>query len=160
MNRRTFLSVASLAPTVGLLSACEPETLFDHAQAVVDKLLPQLQASLEADRPILVAPFHNLDDLQTSTFGRAMAELVGNLLAQRGLIVADARLHVPAAAQNGASIALTGDTLAAAAGNRAQAVIVGAYSVMSPLVYASVKCIRTRDNQIIAATDVELRYEG
>lgn len=158
MNRRNFISIAALAPTAGLLTACKPETLAGHAQAVVDKLLPQLQASLEPGLPILVAPFYNLDDLQTSTFGRAMAELVGNLLTQRGLKVADARLQAPAAASGGVS--LTAETVSAARQHRAQAVIVGTYSVMKPVVYASVKAIRTRDNQVIAATDTELRYEA
>ena len=160
MNRRTFISLAALAPAAGLLTACKPQTLADHAQVVVEKLLPQLQVSLEPGLPVIVAPFYNLDDLQTSTFGRTMAELVGNLLAQRGVVVADARLQGPAAAVRDGAVVLTPDTQALVRAHRAQAVVVGTYSVMRPVVYASLKVIRARDNQVLAATDTELNYEG
>ena len=55
----------------------EDDPLLGHGRQIIVReewLRRTEEPILEPGLPILVAPFYNLDDLQTSTFGRAMAE--------------------------------------------------------------------------------------
>lgn len=161
MKRRDFLSFGALAPAAALLSGCEPETLQEHAQAVVDQLHSQLKSSIDPSKPLIVASFVNVDDLaSSSTFGHTMAEMVSTRLAQAGVLIADVRVRAPLVHRAGGELALSREAVAASRAYDAQAVLVGTYAVMPPRVYASIKVIRATDNIVLAATDTELRYEG
>lgn len=160
MNRRNFLSLGVVVPSVAALAACNKETLIQHAEAAVDRLLPQLKATLEPNRPLIVASFVNVDDLEaSSTFGRTMAELVSSVLAQRGIAVADVRLRNALAARPTGELTLSREAAALAKVHNAQAVLAGTYAVLTPNVVASLKVIRIGDNRVLAATDAELRHE-
>lgn len=160
MNRRNFLSLGAAVPALAALAACNQETLLQHAEAAVDRLLPQLKANLDPNRPLIVASFVNVDDLESSsTFGRTMAELMSSALAQRGVIVADVRLRNALAPRPTGELMLSREAAALGKVHNAQAVLAGTYAVLSPNVVASVKVIRIGDNRVLAATDAELRHE-
>ncbi len=153
--------MGAAVPAAAGLTACKPETVLEHAQAMVDRLVPQLQANLEPGRPVIISSFVNVDDLEaSSTFGRSMSELVGNLLAQKGIAVADVRLRSALANRPGGELALSREAAALSKVHNAQAIVVGTYSIMSPKVYASVKVVRVADNRILASSEAELRHEG
>ena len=153
--------MGAVVPAVVGLTACKPETVLGHAQALVDRLIPQLKDNLDPARPVIVSSFVNVDDLETSsTFGRSMSELVGSLLAQKGIAVADVRLRNALVNRPGGELALSREAAALSSVHNAQAVVVGTYAIMSPKVYASVKVVRVADNRILAASEAELRHEG
>ncbi len=111
------------------------------------------------DRPILVASFVNIDDLdQSSTLGRIISEQVASRLAQQGFKIIETKLRQGSIfVQKGkGEFLLSRDLLNLSSNQGAQAVLVGTYAVSRHFIFISSRIVRTEDSSVIAGYDYEL----
>ena len=111
------------------------------------------------NRPILVASFVNIDDLnQSSTLGRIISEQVASRLAQQGFQIIETKLRQGSIfVQKGkGEFLLSRDLLNLSSNQGAQAVLVGTYAVSEHFIFISSRVVRTKDSSVISGYDYEL----
>jgi len=114
--------------------------------------------NLHRHRPIIVASFVDIDDLQnSSSFGRIVAEQMGSYIAQQGHKVIEMKLRNNVFIQQ-----MTGELLLSrelrniSFQHDAYAVLVGTYAESKRIVYVSAKLIRAEDSVILASHDYSM----
>lgn len=169
---KTILTLLSAGLLLTLLSGCassgkkdiEDADLVSASYAAADSLVrnaPQLQ--LYQNKPILVASFVDIDDVQrSSTFGRMVAEQVGSRLAQKGYKVIEVKVRSDTIFTKGNSYPSEGEYLLSrelqdiSRNHDAYGLVVGTYGASKEVVYVTAKLIRARDNIIMSSYDYSL----
>ena len=107
-------------------------------------------------KPILVASFVNIDNVQqSSTFGRMVSEQIGSRIAQHGYKVIEMKLRTESIfiqTQNGEFL-LSRELQLIGQQYDAYAVVVGTYGVSKEVVYVTAKLIRVKDSVILSSHD-------
>ncbi|MBF0109773.1 MAG: hypothetical protein HQL76_11405 [Magnetococcales bacterium] len=150
---------------VGFLSGCVTESYkpslieFTHpaADRLVDNLgqgIDQKLNPLQSDKPLLVASFVELDNLdKTSTFGRLIAEQIASRLTQKGFAFIELKLREQLYIHStSGEFALSRSLKHISREQNAQALLVGTYSVVQDHVYVTAKIVRS-DGHVLAAHD-------
>lgn len=117
-----------------------------------------VHAALEPHRPLMIASFVNIDNVQaSSTFGRMLAEQVGSYFTQHGYDVIELRLRndVLIKEETG-ELMLSREVQDLTQQHDAQAVIVGTYAVAADMVFVTTKVIRALDGVILGSYDYTL----
>ena len=143
------------------LSTPQPySTILESSYHAAENLGKGLQLrNYGTDRPILVASFVNIDDLdQSSTLGRIISEQVASRLAQQGFQVIETKLRQGSIfVQKGkGEFLLSRDLLNLSSNQGAQAVLVGTYAVSEHFIFISSRVVRTKDSSVISGYDYEL----
>lgn len=166
-TRYLMLSTLLLLSGCGLISGKKEirdadlvKTSYQAADALV-KNAPQLQ--LYQSRPILVASFVDIDDVQrSSTFGRMIAEQVGSRLAQHGYKVIEVKVRTDTIFTKGNAYSSEGEYLLSrelqdiSRHHDAYALVAGTYGAGKEVVYVTTKLIRAQDNIIMSSYDYSL----
>ncbi len=135
--------------------------LIEASYKAAEKLMKKsAQFYLDQDKPILVASFVNIDDVQhSSTLGRLISEQIKSRVAQLGYKVIEVKLRdsVFVQRQNG-ELLLSREILDITQIHDAHAVIVGTYGMIreAQQTYVNAQLIRARDNVILSAYDFTL----
>jgi len=167
MKRFTLIFVWSSLLLVGLTN-CSREIkdadLVTASYKATDALLKNSkEVELYPNKPILVASFVDIDNVQnSSTFGRMIAEQISSRLAQRGYKIIEVKLRSSSVFVKGTENPNEGEFLLSrelqdiSLQHDAHAVIVGTYAKGPEVVYVTVKLIRTRDSTILGSYDYSL----
>jgi len=115
-------------------------------------------AYLHPTKPILIASFVNIDNVQTSsTFGRMIAEQVGSRISQNGYKVKEIKLRNSVFVQEQmGEMLLSREILDISNYYNAHSVVVGTYAVGKNTVYVTAKLISAKNNVILASYDYSL----
>lgn len=120
-----------------------------------DDLIKSLKRQLDASIPLVVATLVNIDELtESSRLGRTISEQIGARLTNLGYDVVELKLRSNLFVKhNEGELLLSREVSEIMRNHRAQAVIVGTYSVANNFVYINLKIVSNFDNVIIAAHD-------
>lgn len=118
---------------------------------------------LVTSKPLLVASFVNVDNVQTSsTLGRIVAEQIGSRFAQHGHRVIEVKLRSDSIFTKGNSYNNEGEYILSreiqdiSRSHNAYAIVAGTYAASKRYVYVTAKVIRTSDGVIISSHDYRL----
>lgn len=155
------LSCALLLLILALAPGCAAKdaNLIGANYFVANELMTGAALALDKDRPILVAPFMDVDHLDKSTsFGRLTAEQLSTRFAQAGYVVLEAKLRRESffSRQGTGETLLSNELKNLCESLNAQAVLIGTYSAAAKNVYATARLIRPSDNVILASHDYSL----
>lgn len=146
-----------------LLTGCsstpsQPDTsdLIALNQRATDALLQD--AALDAEKPLLVAAFVDMDMLtESSRLGRLFSEQVAGRLVQRGYKVVELKLRDKLFLKRGQGVLMLSTELSEVSkSHQAQAVLVGSYTSSGENVYLSLKLVGVQGNIVLAAHDYSL----
>ena len=128
------------------------------SHAAVDSLYSQTSGLLSPNRPLIVATFVNIDDLeQTSSFGRIVAQQFGTRFTQLGFPLIEMLVRKDIyIKQKGGEFLLTREVQLLSEAHDAQAVIVGTYASGKDSVFVTSKLVRAKDNTVMASFDYRL----
>jgi len=135
--------------------------LIEASYKAAEKLMKTAPRSdVDQDKPILVASFVNIDDVQySSTLGRLISEQIKSRVAQLGYKVIEVKLRDSVFIQkrNG-ELLLSREILDITQIHNAHAVIVGTYGMIreAQQTYVNAQLIRARDNIILSSYDFTL----
>ncbi len=129
-----------------------------------DNLLKQNQHfDYYRDKPLLVASFVNVDNVQrSSTLGRTIGEQMGSRFAQKGYKVVELKLRTESVFVRGVTTPSEGEFVLSrelqdiSRDHDAYALLAGTYGVSKNTVYVTAKLIRTSDGIILASYDYPL----
>ena len=129
-----------------------------------DSLLKNLKkerVKLSKDAPILVASFVDLDDLsESSAFGRVVAEQIASRFNQKGYATIEMKLRTTIFIKKGSGeFLLSREMKEIGIKHRAQAVIVGTYSIGSKRIYLTARVINVSDGRVLASHDYKARID-
>lgn len=111
------------------------------------------------EQPILVASFVNIDNvLQSSTFGRMIAEQIGSRLVQRHYKVVELKMRTGSifVQEKTGELLLSRQLRQISIQHNAYAVVVGTYGASKEIVYVTAKLVRAEDNVILSSYDYNL----
>lgn len=113
---------------------------------------------LQADDPIIAATFVNIDNLQeSSTLGRTLAEMFATGLVRAGLTVMEVKMRDSLfIRESTGELILSRDIRRLSASHDAQAVLIGTYAQAESMVYLNVRIVRSSDNVVLGASNVQL----
>lgn len=165
--------VLTLALTLALLPGCSStrletggsapyihirSTLEHHTREATEKLLAEIRGKSQISGPFLIASLANIDNIQrSSTFGRLVSEQIGNHFTQKGYKILDVRIGEKIFIKKGeGEFLMSRQVRNASRTYDASAVLIGTYAVSSETVHASVRLVRAKDNQILAATNIQI----
>ncbi len=154
---------------VGCSSVIYDKDLVSASYKVADVLLSNIRDTLMLGnvsrngfypaRPILVASFVNIDNVQqSSTFGRMVSEQIGSRIAQHGYKVIEMKLRTDTVfiqTQNGEFL-LSRELQLISQQYDAYAVVVGTYGMSKEVVYVTAKLVRVKDSVILSSHDYGL----
>jgi TolB-like protein len=165
----TLLSAALLSLTLGACSTkitgIQDDNLVTTSYKAVDQLLnpikndPLRSYDFLPDKPIIVASFVNIDNVQESSrLGRILAEQFGSRLAQKGYQVIELKLRTNSVfiQEKSGEFMLSRELQDISMEHDAQAVIVGTYAEGSDTVYVTTKAVRAQNGVILSAYDYQL----
>ncbi|RKZ82318.1 MAG: hypothetical protein DRR19_20890 [Candidatus Parabeggiatoa sp. nov. 1] len=115
-----------------------------------------------AKQPILVSSFVNIDNLiQSSTFGRVVAEQIGSRFAQYGYKIIEMKMRTDSlfVQEQTGELALSRELREISYQHNAYAVVVGTYGYgpsEKGLVYVTAKLVRAKDSVILSSYDYRL----
>lgn len=117
-----------------------------------------VHASLERHRPLMIASFVNIDNVQaSSTLGRMLGEQFGSYFTQHGFDVVELKLRNDLLIkEETGELLLSRELKDIVQQHDAQAVIVGTYAVASDAVFVTSKVIRALDGLILGSYDYKL----
>lgn len=117
-----------------------------------------VHGALERFRPLMMASFVNIDNVQaSSTFGRMLAEQVGSYFTQHGYDVIELKLRNDLfIKEETGELMLSRELKDITQQHDAQAVIVGTYAVAADTVFVTAKVIRALDGVILGSYDYML----
>lgn len=152
------LSCAVLLLALTLASGCATKdaNLIGANYFVANELMGASALAIDKDRPILVAPFMDVDRLdRSSSFGRLTAEQLSSRFAQAGYVVLEAKLRRENlyARQGSGETLLSAELKNLCETLNAQAVLIGTYSAAAEKVYVTARLVRPTDNVILASHD-------
>ncbi|ALG67494.1 FlgO family outer membrane protein [Beggiatoa leptomitoformis] len=173
MMNKTLRSFCILALCTYFLTACSSQSkkeeipdvnLVEASYVVADALLVNAEKlNLNRTKPLLVASFVNVDDVQqSSTLGRMIAEQIGSRISQSGLKVVEVKLRSDSIFVKGNQYPNEGEFLLSrelkdlSSEHDAVAVVVGTYAESKSRVYVTAKMLNTHDNSIMASFDYSL----
>ena len=118
-----------------------------------DGLVAQLNPPHIRDRSILVTAFADIDDVtRTSTFGRTVAEYVGDRFIQLGFQVTEMRVDEAVFVRRASGELVPSPELREVALSAdAQVVLTGTYSAAEKVIYVSARMIDPADSTVFAA---------
>lgn len=121
-------------------------------------LVASLTQLLESNTPIIVSTVVNIDELtESSRLGRTISEQVGAKLTHLGFKVIELKMRSNIfVKRNEGELLLSREISEVMRNHRAQAVVVGTYSVSTDFVYVNLKMVSQDKNVIIAAHDYSL----
>jgi len=154
---------------VGCNFAVKDRDLVDASYVAADVLVGNIkdirmlgnvrQNDFYPTKPILIASFVNIDNVQqSSTFGRMVAEQIGSRIAQHGYKVIEMKLRTNSVfiqTQNGEFL-LSRELHKISHQHDAYAVVVGTYGASKEIVYVTAKLIRVQDSVILSSYDYSL----
>lgn len=166
MSKRYWLAVGVLAVAV---TGCGKQAIKDsdiiqesyHAAEVLQTAAESpkgVHAALERHRPLMMASFVNIDNVQaSSTFGRMLGEHVGSYFTQHGYDVIELKLRNDVfIKEETGELMLSRELKDITQQHDAQAVIVGTYAVAVDSVFVTTKVIRALDGVILGSYDYKL----
>jgi TolB-like protein len=170
MKKLLLLSLL-LFTTVACATGRQHEPTYEEAQnnkfiqanyAATDHLLASLTQPLDTRVPLVVATLVNIDELtESSRLGRAISEQIGARLITQGYPVVELKLRGNIfVKQSEGELLLSRELQDIALNHKAQAVMVGTYSVAKSFVYVNIKMVSMRNNVIIAAHDYVLPIDS
>lgn len=123
------------------------------SREAADGLVAQLNPPHIRDRSILVTAFADIDDVsRASTFGRTVAEYVGNRLIQLGFQVTEMRVDEAVFVRRpSGELAPSPKLREIALSADAQVVLTGTYAAADEVVYVSARMIDPADATVFAA---------
>ncbi len=151
-----------------LLSACANQggapTFAAPQEVNVVNLMNSSAADLVANAtglpggPIIAATFVNIDNLQeSSTLGRTLAEMFATGLVRAGLTVMEVKMRDSLfIRESTGELILSRDIRRLSASHDAQAVLIGTYAQAESVVYLNVRIVRSSDNVVLGASNVQL----
>lgn len=164
-----FLAILWISLCLILSTGCSREikdvNLVTASYRAADALLKNAREMMEfySEKPILVASFVNIDDVQrSSTLGRTLAEQMGSRFTQKGYKVIEIKLRTNSVFVRGVrendegEFMLSRELQDISFQHDAHAVLVGTYGKGPEMVYVMAKLIRTQDNVILGAYDFSL----
>ncbi|WP_197911787.1 FlgO family outer membrane protein [Kineobactrum salinum] len=167
MYRVKNFAVAAIACV--LLSACASQggapTFAAPQEVDVVKLMNASAADLVANAsglppggPIIAATFVDIDNLQqSSTLGRTLAEMFATGLVRAGLTVMEVKMRDSLfIRETTGELILSRDIRRLSASHDAQAVLIGTYAQAESMVYLNVRIVRSSDNVVLGASNVQL----
>ena len=127
------------------------------AQSLISQPVPPLIPH-QQDQPVLVTTLVNNDNLNdTSRFGRSFQNNIIAGFAKRGYAVKEMKLRRDLLVKKGeGEFMLTRDLQEMAGTQRAQAVVVGTYTLVNRVMYLSVRMVSPRNQAIIGVYEEKL----
>ncbi|MBF0159931.1 MAG: hypothetical protein HQL58_10465 [Magnetococcales bacterium] len=124
-------------------------------------MAPQAVNKLRPDAKILPATFVNLDNLnQSSALGRLLSQQVASRLTQHGFAVVEAKVrHSMLVRKHGGEFLLSRELTQMANQFKAQAILVGSYSVARSQLYVNTQLIRLSDQVAVASSDFSMKMD-
>jgi TolB-like protein len=115
-------------------------------------------AGLPVGGPVIAATFVNIDNLQeSSTLGRTLAEMFATGLVRAGLTVMEVKMRDSLfIRESTGELILSRDIRRLSASHDAQAVLIGTYAQAESMVYLNVRIVRSSDNVVLGASNVQL----
>lgn len=156
-----MLRTCCIALMLLFASACalrDADLIAEH-HSVAEALAKRAELVMAKDRPVLVAPFLEVNRLdQYSDFGSMAAEHTGSRLAQLGFTVLEIKLNRDALyTLDGKGGLLLSDELRNLSDSvGAQAVLLGTYAPGEDNVYLSARLVRAKDNVVLSSEDYAL----
>jgi TolB-like protein len=160
-KRSSAVAVSAVFILLPLLSGCaylKNNDLITSSYEMADALITQTSPPLAPDRPLIVATFVNIDNLnESSTFGRTVAEMVASRFTLNRYTVIEMKLRndVYIRERNGEFI-LSRDLKNISLEHKAQAVIAGTYSVGNNVIYVKANIIDPMTSIVRATYNFEL----
>jgi TolB-like protein len=137
-----------------------PRGIIGASYRAVDNLLKIVKdVHLYQDKPILVASFVNVDDVQaSSTFGRAIAEQFSSRIAQHGHKVIEVKMRTNSlfVQEHTGELMLSRELRDISLQHDAFAVLVGTYAESKRRVYLTAKLVQANSSIILSSYDYEL----
>ncbi|MBF0124858.1 MAG: hypothetical protein HQL60_05950 [Magnetococcales bacterium] len=126
-----------------------------------DFMVPQVVDKLRSDAKILPATFVNLDNLgQSSALGRLLSQQVASRLTQHGFSMVEAKVrHNMLVRNRGGEFLLSRELTQMANQFKAQAILVGSYSVARSRLYVNTQLIRLSDQVVVASSDFSMTMD-
>jgi TolB-like protein len=162
-------ALACALTLASLLTGCEgtlpmpkPEPvvadIMGTSHGAADALIEAAGPLLDPAKPVIVATFVNIDDLErTSSFGRTVSRQVGSRFTSRGIKVVEVLLRNSIyIKQNGGEFLLSRELRNISREHAAQAVIVGTYAVGRHNVLLTGRLVRSADSVVLASYDYSL----
>ena len=129
----------------------------------VDQLLAAIPSSksLNKNQPMIIATLVNIDDLKGSRLGRMLSEQISTKLTKSGYTMVELKLRGNVfVKQAEGEYLLSREIKDITVSHKAQAVVVGTYSVSYGYVYVNIKIVGAVDNQVISAHDYILPLDS
>jgi len=167
MRKLTFIAI-SLFIFSGCASSVYQQPILDTSYAdaasnqfvqvnykATDDLVSSLKRQLDKNIPLVVATLVNIDELtESSRLGRTISEQIGSRLTNLGFDVVELKLRSNIFVKHSeGELLLSREISEILRNHRAQAVVVGTYSVAINFVFINLKIVSNFDNVIIAAHD-------
>lgn len=155
-------SIAGMVPDRGQNIPSRQAEIITPNYAAGTSLINIMAGRVPEDTRFLLTSFVNLDNLsETSTLGRIIPHQIGTRLTQCGYEVVDMRLRTESllVREKEGEFALSRKLTELARDNKANAILVGTYSVVYNQVYVHTKVLRTADSLTLAAADYMLPYD-
>lgn len=123
-----------------------------------EELLKKMSAQLNPNIPVIVTTVVNIDELtESSRLGRSISEQIGARISSAGYQVKEVKMRSNIfVKRNEGELMLSRELSEIMSNHKAQAVIVGTYSVAGSFVYVNLKMVSSFDNIVIAAHDYAL----
>jgi TolB-like protein len=164
MSRKTFLIICM---ALLVLSGCARKAprvamgdtnLVHLGYSITDTLISNLNVPLDPDKPVLVACFVDVNNVErSSSFGRMLPEHMVSRFAQQGYSVVEMKLRDSVYVREKAGeFLLSRKVRAISKSHNAQAVVVGTYLCAPPALYISARVVDGKDAKIISSCDFTL----
>ena len=160
----TMAGCSSIGGSKGKKDKIQDTDLVGASYTAADSMMqgaPELRAY--QNKPILVASFVDVDDVQrSSTFGRMIAEQVGSRFAQAGYKGIEVKVRTDSIFTKGNAYSSEGEYLLSrelqdiSRSHDAYALIVGTYGDSREVVYVTTKLVRAADNIIMSSYDYSM----
>lgn len=154
-------SILFLLPACATMDLEWPEqepNLIAVSYSIADALIERLKAKPLPFSPILVASFVEAGKAdRPSNLGRMMADFIASRMSMNGLKVVEMRTGDRVRlVRDGGDLMLSREGEDPAAGQRAQAVVIGTYTKANRGIYVSTRIVRADNQQIISSVDLHL----
>ncbi|GAB6113135.1 FlgO family outer membrane protein [Desulfomicrobium salsuginis] len=166
--RKIILTIISLLFVSGCVAGAQQSIMVDPTYAdaanskfveanykATDALMSSLTQQLDNRVPLVVSTIVNIDELtESSRLGRTISEQIGSRLTNLGYQVVELKLRSNIFVKRSeGELLLSREISEVMRNHRAQAVVVGTYSVANNFVYINLKAVSNFDNVIVAAHD-------
>ncbi len=144
--------------TGGTVSVATPN-FFGIAEALALQLKQNGKRSFSGNRQLLMTTVVDIDDLyRTCRFGRTLTEALANQLFQHGFGVVEVRKasHLMVK-KGGGELILTRDTSLMVGEQRAEAVVVGTYSLTPDSVIVGLRMIDPETEEVLSVAGLEIQ---